>query len=292
MELIAMRKTWLSLALCLALLLVVDAVPARGETYFEGYLRLVETMNEHIPLTLMHQYSNGMGYEATNVPGRVKLSIDRSVAGGLRLGTWFVPKGFLGFNYPRWMRYFGCYLDVSFHRLDYRPQPMDTLAVDNVPPVFGKKTIPKQKHVNRFLSQGRVFTLALMFAARYGFFPTEEVPFGRLQPYVAVGPGLFLMDQEVTIQSKGYVAERKSLTGYYDITPDGETSVTICLVADAGLRWMFNQWLSLDLFFRFRHAQPSFTYRYTDPLSRRRASFNMNPTFNIMAVHAGLAYHF
>lgn len=150
----AMRKTWLSLALGLALL-VVAAVPARGETYFEGYLGVVRTLNEHIPFTLWHQYPQGTGVETCAVPGRVRLAIDLSVAGGLRLGTWFVREGFLGFNYPRWMRHFGCYLDFSYHRLDYRPQPLDTWAVDRVPPVNGMKEIPKMKHTNRFFSQGR-----------------------------------------------------------------------------------------------------------------------------------------
>lgn len=287
----AIRKAWLSLAWGLALL-VLASVPARGESYAEFYVGGVETENERIPFTLWHRYPNGVGLENTAVPGRVKLSIDRAFVGGLRLGTWFVKEGYPGFNYPRWMRHFGCYLDLSFHRLDYRPQPLDTWAVDMVPPVNGMKEIPKQKHINRFLSQGRVFTLAFMFAARHGFFPTDEVPFGRLQPYIAVGPGLFIMHQEVTIQTKGYVAERKSLTPYFDISPDGETSVSLCLVGDAGVRWMFNRHFSIDVFFRFKHAEPAFTYRYRDPLTSQKASFTMTPTFNIYAIHAGLAYHF
>jgi len=190
------------------------------------------------------------------------------------------------------MRHFGCYLDMSFHRLDYRPQPLDTWAIDMVPPVCGAKEIPKSKNTNRFFSEGRVFTLAFMFAARHGFFPSEEVPFGRLQPYVAVGPGLFIMHQEVTIQTKGYVAEKKSFTSYFDLVPDGETSVSLCLVADAGLRWMISRHFSVDVFFRFKHAQPSFTYRYRDPLSHQKASFSLRPTFNIFGIHAGVAFHF
>jgi len=291
MEFMRRRITWLSLAGALAFL-VLASVPARGESYLEFYLGVVQTENEHIPFTLWHHYPNGVGVETLAVPGRIRLSIDRSVAGGLRLGTWFVREGFPKLNYPRWMRHFGCYLDLSFHRLDYRPQKLDTLAVDKVPPVNGMKAIPKSKHVNRFFSQGRVVTLAFMFTARYGFFPTDEVPYGRLQPYVGVGPGLFIMNQEVSIETKSYVAERNSFTPFFTLSPDGDTSVSLALVADAGLRWMFNPHFSVNVFFRIKHAQPFFTYRYKDPLSSKSASFTMRPTFNILALHAGLAYHF
>jgi hypothetical protein len=59
-----------------------------------------------------------------------------------------------------------------------------------------------------------------------------------------------------------------------------------------GLRWAFNRRLSLDFFFRFRRAQPGFTYKYQDSLSFQNASFTMHPTFNIYSINLGLAYHF
>jgi hypothetical protein len=161
-----------------------------------------------------------------------------------------------------------------------------------VPPVFGIKAISNNKHTNRFLSEARVFTLAFMLAARYGFFPTKEVPFGRLQPYIALGPGIFIMDQEVTIQTMSYVAEKRMFTNWFNISPQSNTSVSICLIGDAGLRWMFTKHLGLDFFFRFRRATPGFTYTYRDPLSNRYTSFTMHPTFNIYSLNLGLAYHF
>ena len=39
--------------------------------------------------------------------------------GGVKLGTWFVREGTLGFDYPDWMKYLGFYLDFKVHRLVY-----------------------------------------------------------------------------------------------------------------------------------------------------------------------------
>jgi hypothetical protein len=285
------RQAWLSLAAVLALLFV-SAAPSWGESYVELFIGGVHTENEHIPFSILHPYPNGVSAENLAVPGRIHLAINQSGTAGLRLGTWFVKEGFPRLNYPPWMRYFGCYFDFSYHRLDYRPQQLDTVSIDNVPPVFGIKAVPNDKHTNRFLSEARVFTLAFMAAARYGFFPTEQVPFGRLQPYIALGPGIFIMDQEVTIQTMSYIAEKKMFTNWFNISPQSNTSVSLCLIGDAGLRWQFHKRLSLDAFFRIRRATPGFTYKYLDPLSNQYTSFTMHPTFNIYSINLGLAYHF
>jgi hypothetical protein len=245
------RQNWLSLACCLALLFV-SAVPTRGESYVELFIGGVHTENEHIPFSILHPYANGVSAENLAVPGRIHLAINQSGTAGLRLGTWFVKEGFPKVDYPPWMRYFGCYFDFSYHRLDYRPQQQDTVSIDNVPPVFSLKAVPNDKHTNRFLSEARVFTLAFMLAARYGFLPTEQMPFGRLQPYIALGPGIFIMDQEVTIQTMSYIAEKRMFNNWFNISPQSNTSVSICLIGDAGLRWMFTKHVSADLFFRFR----------------------------------------
>ena len=140
-----------------------------------------------------------------------------AVIGGGRVGLWFVNEGALALEYPKWMKYLGFYTDITINGM----------------------------RVNREQFQdanGYVAAWAFMFAARCGFLKNKEVPFGRLQPYVGVGPAIV----NVAIP-----------------TPAGENSVfTPGLVMDAGVRYMFNQRFSADLFFRYRYAQPNFTYNF------------------------------
>jgi opacity protein-like surface antigen len=151
-----------------------------------------------------------------------------AVIGGGRVGVWFVPEGALALDYPKWMKYFGFYTDIT----------INGLSVDQAP--FRG-------------ADGYVAAWSFMVAARCGFLHTKEVPFGRLQPYVGIGPAVV------------NVAFNRSGTEDSFFTPG--------LVMDAGVRYMFNQRFSVDLFFRYRYAQPNITY-------------------NFFSGMAGIAYHF
>jgi hypothetical protein len=256
----------------------MPASPALGESYVEAYIGGVQLFFDGA--------TNGQTEHSQAILRTEYMNIAPAVVGGIRAGTWFVPGGFLGFQYPSWMRYLGFYVDLSYHRLDF------SRDVETQPMSFGGPPF-RSFTENEFYSDGGVLTLAFMACARYGFFPSEKVPFGRLQPYVGVGPGLFIANQEVTLNTRSYRPRKNTFTPYADISPpNSKTSVSVCLVTDVGLQWMFTRRLSLDLFFRYRFAQPSFAYDYINPLSQKPTSFKLEPDLHLYSFNIGLAYHF
>jgi hypothetical protein len=81
------------------------------------------------------------------------------------------------------MKYFGVYTDISYQQLNVSEQGI--LIRD-----FNDAGVSQGTFPGKFSSNGCVVTWAFMFAARYGLFPDDKVPFGRLQPWIGVGPAV------------------------------------------------------------------------------------------------------
>ncbi len=116
---------WLIVALALLLAL---PTAAQAEMYGEVYLGGVQgagntSINGNFSGTI--PASGGAGSQVLNWNDSYSGSFSNSghlkpaVQGGVKLGTWFVREGTLGFDYPKWMKYFGFYLDFKVHRLVY-----------------------------------------------------------------------------------------------------------------------------------------------------------------------------
>ncbi|MGQ9920107.1 MAG: hypothetical protein ACUVRZ_02135 [Desulfobacca sp.] len=262
-----------SLTLLTWWLLAVSA--AGAEVYLEGYAGYVKTATVFRQYLVMTTHHPALGTfeehhtRGTYLPGLIA---------GVKVGTWFVPDGFLGAAYPDWLRHFGVYLDFNYHRQNFRQRECNTLlngGVDNTR--------------NIFESNGNAFTLALMFAARLGFLADEAVPFGRLQPYFAVGPALLITEQKVVLKSRTLTPGGLEP---YALAPDWETAVVPALAVEPGLRWFFQKNFALDLSFKFRWAHPSFTFSYLDPFSAVRETFTLYPQYLILSIQLGIAYHF
>jgi opacity protein-like surface antigen len=174
------------------------------------------------------------------------------------------------------MKYFGFYLDFSYHRLNMRAQHVkydDPFALNQA---------------GQIESNGAVATLAFMFAARYGFLPDSEVPFGRLQPYLAVGPGVMFASLEPKLT---YYTNTGNFIGTNSY--GARSDATICLAVETGLRWMALKNVSLDLSFKYRHAAPEFTtdaHDY-DP-DYGQDTFTFKPDYHLFSAQLGAAYHF
>lgn len=258
----------------LAAMLVLP-LDAKGEMYVEGYLGGVFPASE--PFNFGATPAAFYNYNV-NVPGRYS----PAVLGGLKLGTWFVKEGFLGFNYPDWMKYLGFFLDFSYHRLNMRPQQASYREV------FGG--LASQGQLN-FSTEGTAATLAFMFAGRYGFLPDSEVPFGRLQPYVAVGPALCFITQTPRFNFASF--NGPFLTDVTELP--SQSDVVVALAAEAGLRWMALKNVSLDVSFKYRYAPASFTYTMTpgpNGFFVAQHDITLEPTVHLLSFQVGAAYHF
>lgn len=274
--------------------LICCSASARAEMYVEAYLGGVVGSSNTFEFNLAHQPSAialpGPAFDQVSVDGK----LDPAVIGGLKVGTWFVKEGFLGFNYPDWMKYFGFYLDFSYHRLNFRRQHFNSnisfFRTGLAPPE------PGPLGPTSFWSEGMAATLAFMFAARYGFFPDSEVPFGRLQPYVAVGPAVFISSQQPSLT----VVRSPIFRGnpiVYTLKGESNSYGNLALAAEAGIRYMALKNVSIEASFKYRYVQPTYTYSVRDTFNLLnnqpgRISFSLDPTFHLYSFHVGAAYHF
>jgi hypothetical protein len=246
-----------------------------ADMYVEGYAGYVKPATLFRDYLIMTTHHPSLGtYEENHSRGTFRPAL---ISGG-KVGLWFTRQGFLGANYPEWMKYLGIYLDFNVHNQNFRTR-------------VGSSVIPgaDEPGRNTFSSNGDTVTLALMFATRYGFLKDEEVPFGRLQPYFAVGPALMIASQDVTLESN---ALSNGVFIPFTLKPGSQTTVVPALAVEPGLRWMALKNVSLDLSFKFRWAHPSFTYKYIDPLSATQESFTLHPQYLILSFQLGAAYHF
>ena|SRR5208337_3461099 len=287
------------LGLFLAVALVALAAPANAEMYVEGYLGGTAAANINQAFTIQDlSGSGGPGFFNASQSNHLQFSgtPDPTVLGGLKLGTWFVHEGFAGYSgYPDWMKYFGFYTDLSFQKFQMRGALSGTSNykfsyrfTDDDPTIQGV-------HFNagEFTSEGFIVTWAFMFAGRYGFLPDAEVPFGRLQPYVAVGPAVMFSSLSTKVNT---LLVGGFLNGDQDSKMNGgsQASTNIALAVDTGIRYMCTKNVSIDLSFKYRYAQPSYTFSGTDaqPLHANPATYKLDPVYSLFSGQLGVAYHF
>ena len=147
------------------------------------------------------------------------VDFDGTVIGGATMGYDFVNSGFGAYAWPDWMKYFSIATDITYN-------PLRVRTIGGNPPFTT---------VNGYCV---AWTFLLM--AHYGLFPDSEIPSGRVNPYIGVGPAIVWSG--ITIgQFNG-------------------NSTNIGLVVEPGIRWVALKNVSIDTSFRYRMASPSYTF--------------------------------
>lgn len=261
------------------------------------------------------------GTEITGSTGAAFDSISPAFVGGIKLGAWFDQTGVLsGVNFPGWMKYFGFYLNFNYHRLNFDHETVPAtlnvtgasegqyLAFNESPLTWNSSVRGGINGLATCWSKGTAATLAFMFAARYGLYPDSEAPFGRIQPYVAVGPAILFASEAPSImvnipkidatQTTSYSGEELAGTTTQNLAVAGpsfssefqsESTVAPALEVDAGFRYKALKNVSLDVFFDYLYARPSFQYSAVNSLF---GSFDFRPTLNLFMGGIGAAYDF
>jgi len=146
-----------------------------GEFYAAGYLGMALTPDQDL------RYPNGFSLNTGTTMSREGSATLRnnqfanSLTGGVKLGYFFHRIPYLGLEGES---------SVSNSYVNRR-----TLSTSRPIQGYTTATVPNDFWIN--------WTTALHIVGRYGFFPNNEVPFGRLQPYVGIGPAVVCLYEEV-----------------------------------------------------------------------------------------------
>jgi hypothetical protein len=165
-----------------------------------------------------------------NVPGRPSASTAMEgpqVLGGLTIGYDFVNAGFGAYAWPDWMKYFSIATDLTYNRMGVR-QGSGGLG-DLMP--------------GKTWANGYAIAWTFMLMAHYGFFPDDEIPTGRVNPYIGVGPAIV------------WTGINQGSLGI-----GSGNSTNVALVTEVGIRWVALKNVSFDTAMRYRYVSPSYEF--------------------------------
>jgi opacity protein-like surface antigen len=177
-----------------------------------------------------------MSVSGAGVSRTLQTEVRPSVIAGATIGYDFVNAGFGAYAWPDWMKYFSFAMDITYNRL----------TIQDAGPGIG-----------RFLSansrlNGWEAAWTFLFMAHYGFLPDSEVPSGRINPYLGVGPAIVWTGVEGTLPHFFTAHEPRVLSSNF-----GDSAMNVALVVEPGIRFMAFKNVSIDVAMRYRYAAPS-----------------------------------
>jgi opacity protein-like surface antigen len=214
-----------------------------GEFYAGGYLGAAFTPNQDLRYDYFSLNNGLAGGGAATLFGN---QFNTSLTGGVKLGYFFHSIPYLGLEG-----------ESSVNNSYVNRRSLSTSR-----PIQGatQVAVPNDFWIN--------WTTALHIVGRYGFLPDQEVPFGRLQPYVGIGPAVIVLYEEV------------------------DSAKNFGLDVMAGLRYMFTKHISAFVEYKYNQQwdveiEYHPFYLPNGTVGRGTAHFD----FAVHKVVAGLAFH-
>jgi opacity protein-like surface antigen len=142
-----------------------------GEFYGGAYLGASFAPSQDLSYNNGALFNNGITRVSTQKFKVFNNSFTTGVVGGIKFGYFFKSIPYLGLE----------------GETNVAPNRVRTQTRSVSPAVLGNSQVimPAKDLIN--------WTSALHIVGRYGFFKDSEVPFGRLQPYVGIGPAVVVM---------------------------------------------------------------------------------------------------
>ena len=228
-------KALLMLTAILACLVV--AAPASAEWFGDLYLGGAFTSKHDVDTN----FPNG---QVTTLD----VTFDPSFVGGARGGYWF-PFALGPLN-------LGVGLDISHFR-----------------PNIGRQTRTFCRHFcvsDQFDDLDlAVWVIGFDAMLRYPLIKSPEFPNGRLQPYVTLGPAIFVAHAE---DSRNFEPSNQS-----------DTDASAGVKVGAGVAWQFTKNIAMFGEYRFTHFSPEFTFR-DDVLGNAKLSTDVNTHYLLEGV--------
>jgi opacity protein-like surface antigen len=200
---------------------LVLATPASAEWFADLYLGRSFTQSHDVQKT----DTSGLTVTFQDV------GFDSSVAGGGRFGYWFTTVPFL----PRVGLNVGLGLDVFHVQPDISSQAVIATTPSGIVPVALADT------------NLSVTTIGFDVMLRWPVLPSQQFPKGRLQPYVRIGPAIFM-------------AKASDTTNFGPPNNQSNTDTSVGVKVAGGVAWQFHQNLAVFGEYRFTHFSPEFTF--------------------------------
>lgn len=249
----------------LGIFTVIIPLPCWAEFYIGGYLGPNFCANMDPAFDYYRTAWSGSNitflYDTRTAKG---VGADTSIIFGGKVGYWFTKESVFGWRCPSWLKHLGFEVDVAYHRNDW---PQQNITVH---PLNGQYTIEQD---------GWIVSVCWLFMFRYGFLPDAEVPFGRLQPYLGIGPMIFVSNSSLKFSPPPQHTRIQN------------PEVDLGFGLEAGLRYMVHKHVSLNMALKYRYCEAH--YSTDDVIFDREQNYvEMRPTYNLISIILGAAYHF